>query len=108
LDLIAELRKHGHVPVEIPGWDRYSVWGWNAREGSLFAEMWPNVGDPDGRPMVALGAPYTGTVTRVEDLALEVSERLGITYGAACLALAEFAPPAVAAVLRASPGTPGS
>ena len=38
--------------LNLPGWDDYSVWGWDDREGSLFAQLWRNDDDSGARPRI--------------------------------------------------------
>lgn len=39
----------------LPGWDRYSVWGWDATAGHVFARLWGNADDPDTPPTIRIG-----------------------------------------------------
>jgi hypothetical protein len=36
----------------LPGWDRYSVWGWDPTGGHLSARLWRNNDRPDMPPAI--------------------------------------------------------
>lgn len=56
MSLIVVARNGSYVPgqalldrVSIPGWEKRSVWGWDAHTGSLYARLWQNI-DHDDAP----------------------------------------------------------
>lgn len=40
--------------LPLPGYDAYSVWGWDDGLGTWFLQIWPNEGNPDEEPPVWL------------------------------------------------------
>ena len=52
-----ELKTRGRMPLVLPGWDRFSVWGWDGAEGSLFAQLWMN---SDNSPERAARVDHAG------------------------------------------------
>jgi hypothetical protein len=40
----------------LPGWDKYSVWGFDSAGSRMFARLWPNTDDPDMPPAIRIGS----------------------------------------------------
>ncbi len=61
-----ELRTRGRMPLALPGWDDYSVWGCDEVEGCLFAQLWMNSDSPRDQPRLwitpSMGWPATATL----------------------------------------------
>ena len=45
-DLVMQVRANGPVRLPLEGWDHASVWGWDEKANSLFANLWRNNDDP--------------------------------------------------------------
>ena len=98
----AQLQGKGHMGLNLPGWDRYSVWGWDDREACLFAQLWRNDDDSELQPRVwmtpAEGWPATGMP---EVLAEWIAQATGSTISTVLEAMAQSAPGSVGESLRA-------
>ena len=91
----------------LPGWGRYSVWGWDPTGGHLFARLWRNNDRPDMPPAIRVGPvnPYKGGIgspgtVRVEDMAELIARATGTDVRAVLLAMAAGAPQALQNQLR--------
>jgi len=73
-ELVAWVRAHGPAPLPLGGWDRASLWGWDAATGSLYARLWRNVDDPAGPPTIRIQPDdYTPAITWPETLAQHIA-----------------------------------
>ena len=97
----AQLRGRGRMPIDLPGWDYYSIWGWDDQEVSLFAQLWRNTDDGGEEPRhwisSVVGWPATGSP---EVLAGWIAQVTGSEPRDVLRALARGAPDLVAAELR--------
>lgn len=63
------MRQIGKAPLNLPGWERYSTWGWDSRDGELYAQLYRNSDDPRDMPRVwistAAGWPQSTAVPEV-------------------------------------------
>jgi hypothetical protein len=100
-DDTALLRARGRMALVLPGWDSFSVWGWDDREGCLFAQLWRDDDDGSAGPRIWIttlaGWP---AFTAPEDLAEAIASATGCAVQAALLALAHQAPGEFGAYLR--------
>jgi hypothetical protein len=91
----------GRMPIDLPGWDYYSIWGWDDQEASLFAQLWRNTDDGGEEPRYwvssVVGWPVTGLP---EVLAGWIAQVTGSDPRDVLHALACGAPDLVAAELR--------
>jgi hypothetical protein len=89
------------VALYLPGWERYSIWGWDGREGSLFAQLWRNTDDRDAEPSIWI-TTLTGwpAVREPEVLAEWVSSATGCRLPDVLLAMAAHAPGSLSGHLR--------
>ena len=55
LDVTEPMPNVVRMALLLPGWDRYSVWGWDATGGHVFARLWGNADDPDMPPTIRIG-----------------------------------------------------
>ncbi len=55
LDVTEPMPNVVRMALLLPGWDRYSVWGWDAAGGHVFARLWGNADDPDMPPTIRIG-----------------------------------------------------
>ena len=55
LDVTEPMPNVVRMALLLPGWDRYSVWGWDAAGGHVFARLWGNDDDPDMPPAIRIG-----------------------------------------------------
>jgi hypothetical protein len=53
--LVERVRTDGPVSLPLDGWDRASIWGWDAAAGSLYAHLWRNTDDPAKPPTIRIG-----------------------------------------------------
>ena len=73
-ETVARVRACGPVPLPLGGWDHASIWGWDETTGSLYAHLWPNVGDPAKPPSIRIGvSAYTPVITFPETLAHHIA-----------------------------------
>ena len=97
----AQLRDRGRMPIDLPGWDYYSIWGWDDQEASLFAQLWRNTDDGGEEPRhwvsSVVGWPVTGSP---EVLAGWIAQVAGSDPRDVLRALARGAPDLVAAELH--------
>lgn len=54
LDVTEPMPNVVRMALLLPGWDRYSVWGWDATGGHVFARLWGNADDPDMPPTIRI------------------------------------------------------
>lgn len=91
-----ELKTRGRMPLVLPGWDRFSVWGWDGAEGSLFAQLWMNSDNSRDEPRVwitpGMGLPR---ITSVDDLARFIQLATGAGDDEVRQALTRCAPQSV-------------
>ncbi|MFC9295036.1 hypothetical protein ACFTWH_17140 [Streptomyces sp. NPDC057011] len=59
----------------MPGWDRYSIWGYDEGLGCLYAQLFANQDDPDAAPRIWITPPGYELHT-VDELAAAISEAL--------------------------------
>jgi hypothetical protein len=80
----------GHRGLQLPGWDRYSIWGVDPVWGTLFAQLWRN--PADGAPLPeepeAWIMPTRLFITSLQDLAREIAKRAGVSEDEAAMAIA--------------------
>jgi hypothetical protein len=50
--MLDELKARGQMPLMLPGWEWFSVWGWDPAEGALFAKLWRNNDVSRSKPRV--------------------------------------------------------
>jgi hypothetical protein len=48
--MLDDLQSRDRMPLVLPGWDDYSVWGWDGQEGSLYAQLWQNTDNSREQP----------------------------------------------------------
>src|SRR5215472_17129944 len=73
-DLVAQVRVNGLVPLPLEGWDQASIWGWDERASSLFADLWCNTDDPTQPPTIHIASDeFTPAITIPETLALHIA-----------------------------------
>jgi hypothetical protein len=98
---VSQLRDRGRMPLVLAGWDHYSVWGWDAQDGSLYAQLWRDTDDSGDPPRhwitSACGWPETGSLA---ELATRIVSVTGCALRDVLLALARCAPELAAAELR--------
>lgn len=82
-----EAEMAGRKGFAMPGWEDYSVWGYEEGAG-FWAQLWRNADDPDAGPRIWI-TPARGPVTSVSGLARAIAREL-----AAC----EAVPPPAAVV----------
>ncbi|MFI7425331.1 hypothetical protein [Nonomuraea sp. NPDC049684] len=58
----------GIQPFTMPGWDRYSTWGYEDGLGHFYAQLYRNSDNPDAAPRIWITPPQY-VVTTVDDLA---------------------------------------
>src|SRR6266571_4359983 len=68
-ELVAWVRARGPAPLPLEGWDQASIWGWDETSGSLYAHLWRNTDDPEGRPIRIGPDSFTPGITFPETLA---------------------------------------
>jgi len=77
---VDQAARHGPQPFWMPGWDAYSIWGYDTdlSDGShyLFAQLYRNDDDRDGPPRIWITPPDHMPRTRAE-LAEAIAARLG-------------------------------
>ncbi len=89
----------GRAALSLPGWDEYSVWGYDPPLDCYFAQLWRNR-DGGGSPEVpdiwingwdtVEGRPYK--VTTTHRLAMEIMVATGHDLATVCAALATHTP----------------
>jgi hypothetical protein len=89
-----ELRGRGPVGVNLAGWERFSTWGWDDREGELFAQLYRNTDDPRDQPAVWISAAagWPSSTAAPEILAGWIAAATGVDRRAVLLALADSVP----------------
>ena len=83
------LRGRGHMGLSLPGWGNRSVWGWDSRECTLYAQLWED-SDRRDEPTIWLH-PVTGrwpVLTEPMALVLCLVMSTGCTTNDALLGLA--------------------
>ena len=96
--------------LDLPGWEDYSVWGYDETEGSLFAQLWPNLPDDASedeqdqmaeKPPLIWITPAHGypQITNPADLAAHIAARTRMPLSTAMQSLASSAPPPLKAIL---------
>ncbi len=91
---VVQLCGRGQVGLNLAGWDRFSVWGWDGREGELFAQLYRNTDDPRDQPTVWISAAagWPRSTAAPEVLADWIAAATGADRRAVLLALAESVP----------------
>src|SRR5689334_3566808 len=54
-EFVARVRVSGPVLLPFDGWDHASIWGWDERADSLFAELRRNTDDSAAPPTIRIG-----------------------------------------------------
>ena len=92
------------VRMALPGWDRYSVWGWDATGGHVFARLWGNADDPDMPPTIRIGHGGPGSdgafSINVDGLAELIAKATGTGVRHVLLAMGAGAPEVLQARLQ--------
>lgn len=98
---LGELRARGNMALALPGWSRYSIWGWHDREQCMVALLWQDTDNADDDPRVSItpvtGWPATGLP---EVLAGMIAEATGCSKHDALVAMAHQAPGRIGQRLR--------
>jgi hypothetical protein len=91
----------------LPGWDRYSVWGWDATGGFMFARLWQNADDPDMPPTIRIGhggprgdGAFSRGSLNVDGLAELIAKATGTGVRQVLLAMGAGAPEVLEARLQ--------
>jgi len=45
-----DLAARGRMPIDLDGWDSYSVWFYDRYDQECIAQLWPNDANPDDDP----------------------------------------------------------
>jgi len=73
-DLVVQVRANGPVRLPLEGWDQASIWGWDEKANSLFANLWRNNDDPAQSPTIRIAPDeFTPAITIPETLALHIA-----------------------------------
>lgn len=92
----AEIRGRGRMPLFLPGWDDYSVWGWDDMGEYLYAQLWKNIDDSRNQPRVWITpAGRWPVTTSPEVLADQIASATGCPLADVLAAMASSAPPAL-------------
>ncbi|MEU6350154.1 hypothetical protein ABZ896_12585 [Streptomyces sp. NPDC047072] len=73
-----DLTQGGPHPFWLPGWEKYSTWGYEQGPGGhqhLYAQLIPNQDGPDAQPRIWI-TPPRHTVQSVDELAEAIAEAL--------------------------------
>jgi hypothetical protein len=108
LDVTEPMPNVVRMALLLPGWDRYSVWGWDATGGHLFARLWGNADDPDMPPTIRIGhgGPWRdgafsgGSPLNVDGLAELIAKATGTGVRHVLLAMGAGAPEVLEARLQ--------
>lgn len=90
-----DLQKHGRIPLVLDGWQRFSVWGWDSREDTLFAQLWMNTDDSDSEPRHRITPGSYPVIRYLDDLAQFIAQATGCSDLDARQAMAYRAPQSV-------------
>lgn len=94
--MLDELKASGRMPLVLPGWDDYSVWGWDAAEGALFAQLWRNGDDSRSEPRVWIApGQWWPATTSVDQLVRYIVTATSHPEWLIRKAMARCAPPSV-------------
>lgn len=66
------------APLAIPGWERNSMWGWDASARSWYADLWRDFDRPSAPPFVSIRAKDGWKISDAEMLAYWIGELAGI------------------------------
>ena len=103
-ELAAQIRSHGHMPLPLSGWGRRSIWGWDRRDGTYYAQLWRD-GEEQDEPTLWLHPVniqgWHGAILDLRVLAKVLIVATGCTAREVYRAMAAFAPPALRPVLLA-------
>jgi hypothetical protein len=106
LDVTEPMPNVVRMALLLPGWDRYSVWGWDATGGHVFARLWGNADDPDMPPTIRIGRggpPRDGASCvslNVDGLAELIAKATGTGVRQVLLAMGAGAPEVLQARLQ--------
>jgi hypothetical protein len=106
LDVTEPMPNVVRMALLLPGWDRYSLWGWDVMGGYLFARMWGNADDPDMPPTIRIGhggPPGDGAFRvslNVDGLAELIAKATGTGVRHVLLAMGASAPEVLEARLQ--------
>jgi hypothetical protein len=86
----AIMQNIGRSALDLPGWEDFSVWGWDARDGELYAQLWRNTDDPRDMPRVwiSTSAGWPRSTAMPELLAGWIAEATGEDKAAVLQAMA--------------------
>jgi hypothetical protein len=75
----AFMSRIGKAPLNLPGWERFSTWGWDSRDGELYAQLYRDTDDPRDMPRVWISssAGWHGSTGMPEVLAEWIAEATG-------------------------------
>jgi hypothetical protein len=85
------MQRIGRAPLSLPGWERFSIWGWDRRDGELYAQLYRNSDDPRGMPRVwiSTSAGWPRSTASPEILAGWIARAIGAADSEVLAALAD-------------------
>src|SRR5580700_174464 len=94
----------GTRALQLPGWGRLSVWGWDAQGGHLYAQLWNDASGltADDRPEHWISPPAWPVTGDVRELARQIAHATRVDLPAVLDALARSSPPTVADAIRSA------
>ena len=100
-ELAALIRTRGGTPLPLAGWGRRSTWGWDAQDGTLFAQLWRD-DDQQDEPTWWIHPTVQNWPARILDLrvlARLIVTATGRTAADVYQALAASGPPALSRMI---------
>jgi hypothetical protein len=67
-------------PLDLPGWERRSIYGWDDYEGSLYAQLWANDSTNRDHPDVWITPPRWPRTDSFAVLATWIAEAAGCSF----------------------------
>ena len=106
MDITEPMPNVARLALLLPGWDKYSLWGFDSADGRMFARLWPNTDDPGMPPAIRIGPrhvrrddAYTVGTLRADELAELIATATATSVSAVLRAMAVGAPEALQAHL---------
>ena len=99
-ELAALIRARGGMALPLAGWGRRSIWGWDAQDGTFYAQLWQD-GEQD-EPTWWIHPAVQNWPIRIRDprvLARLIVKATGCTAAEVYRALAADGPPALRRML---------